>query len=876
MAADSAGQIGLDLVVNQGQFKKQMSGIQGMAKKAGKALAAAFAVKKIWDFGAACIELGSDLAEVQNVVDVTFPRMSKQIDSFAKDAAGQFGLSETMAKKFTGTFGSMAKAFGFTEQSAYEMSTALTGLAGDVASFYNLSQDEAYTKLKAVFTGESEVLKDLGIVMTQTSLDAYAMANGFGKVTAKMSEAEKVALRYKFVTEQLTGASGDFLRTSDGWANQVRVLQLQFDSLKATIGQGLINVLTPVLKLINTLIGRLMTLANAFKAFTELITGGKAKDGSIGLADATLTAEEASGGIAKNTEAAAGAAKEAKKNLSGIDKLNVVSSGSDAGGSAAGSEGVAGGEIDFGALATGETVLEETDKRFQKIFDGIQKATQPTMDALKRLWDEGLSKAGDFAWTGLKDFYDGFLVPVGQWTLGEGIPRFVDALNDGLNAIDWSKINEALRGLWEALTPFAKNVGEGLLWLWENILVPFGTWAANEVVPRYLEGLATVIDIVNTVIEAIKPGLQWFWEELLQPLAKWTGGVVTAVWDEINKALKVFSDWCSDNPKVIETVTLIAASFAASWALVNTAIGIWNAIGVIATAVTSAFGAAVAFLTSPIGIVVLAIGALIAAGILLYKNWDAVKNFVLAIWETIKSCVSIAITAVKDKIATTIETVKTIWETVWGAVSNAFASVWDAIGKRLTSIKDTWKKTWDEMRKSIEDTFNGIWKFLKNIINSILGGIEKMANGVVKAVNKIIESLNNLNFDIPDWVPVVGGKNLGFTIPEMQPVKLPRLAQGGFVQANTPQLAVIGDNMHQGEVVAPEDKLQELLNKAVQQGQGGGLITMELLSLLRDMLETLRRIEGKESGPVITDRQIFEAWRRESRRQEQKYRTRPV
>ena len=166
MAAESVGQIGLDLTVNDRSFKKQMVGIQGMAKKAGAALAAAFAVKKIIDFGASCIELGSDLAEVQNVVDVTFPRMSKQVDEFARNAAGSFGLSETMAKKFTGTFGAMAKAFGFNEQAAYEMSTALTGLAGDVASFYNISQDEAYTKMKAVFTGETEVLKDLGIVMT--------------------------------------------------------------------------------------------------------------------------------------------------------------------------------------------------------------------------------------------------------------------------------------------------------------------------------------------------------------------------------------------------------------------------------------------------------------------------------------------------------------------------------------------------------------------------------------------------------------------------------------------------------------------------------------------------------------------------------------
>ena len=176
---DSIGEIGLDLVVNQNQFKRQMNSMMGLAKKAGAALASAFAVRKLVEFGKKCLELGSDLAEVQNVVDVTFPTLSAQVDQFAKSAAASFGLSETMAKQYTGTFGAMAKAFGFTEKQALDMGTTLTGLAGDVASFYNLSQDEAYAKLKSVFTGETESLKDLGVVMSQTSLDAYALENGF-------------------------------------------------------------------------------------------------------------------------------------------------------------------------------------------------------------------------------------------------------------------------------------------------------------------------------------------------------------------------------------------------------------------------------------------------------------------------------------------------------------------------------------------------------------------------------------------------------------------------------------------------------------------------------------------------------------------------
>lgn len=367
--ADSVGQIGLDLVVNKNDFSKQMSGIQGLATKAGKALAAAFAIKKLIDFGKSAIELGSDLTEVQNVVDVTFPKMSKQVDAFAKNAALSFGLSETMAKKFTGTFGAMAKAFGFSESAAYDMSTTLTGLAGDVASFYNLSQDEAYTKLKSVFTGETETLKDLGIVMTQSALDSYALANGYGKVTAKMSEAEKVALRYHFVQDRLTLASGDFIRTSGSWANQVKILKLQFDSLKATIGQGLINVLTPVIKVINTIIWKLNSLAEAFKSFKELISGKKS-DAAAGVEAVADAADNASGAVSGTGTAAKKAAKDIKGMSTGIDELNIISAdtGSDSDSSGSGEAGGYSTE-ESGENQQDDSGTEKAINKYQALID---------------------------------------------------------------------------------------------------------------------------------------------------------------------------------------------------------------------------------------------------------------------------------------------------------------------------------------------------------------------------------------------------------------------------------------------------------------------------------------------------------------------------
>lgn len=401
--ATKIGDVELGLVVNQQGFTNQLNGIQQKVMGFAKVLAGAFAVKKLIDFGSEAIKLGSDLNEVQNVVDVAFPKMSKQVDEFAKNAMYASGLSETMAKRYTGTFGAMSKAFGFSEQQAYEMSTALTSLAGDVASFYNISQDEAYTKLKSVFTGETETLKDLGVVMTQTALDAYAMANGFGKTTAEMSEAEKVALRFAFVQSQLALASGDFARTSDSWANQVRIMKLQFQSFMASVGQGLINLFTPVIQVLNFLLSKLLTVGNAFRALTELLTGKKSQAGGGiqetadavgnladnmqgaggGASDMADAVDDAGGAADKAGGAAKKAAKE-MKSLMGFDKINKLSEPNDdsgggggggGGGKGKGKGGGGGGglqpkgaQVDMGKIAEGDNQLK---KFFEDLFGRI-------------------------------------------------------------------------------------------------------------------------------------------------------------------------------------------------------------------------------------------------------------------------------------------------------------------------------------------------------------------------------------------------------------------------------------------------------------------------------------------------------------------------
>lgn len=388
-AGNSVGAIGVDIVINGKNYKGQIkklgdsgsnmleSSFNSSFKRIGKMAVAAFSVKAITDFMGSCLKLGSDLTEVQNVVDTAFPSMSNQADAFAKSAMESFGLSETMAKKFMGTFGAMSNSFGFTEKEALEMSETLTGLAGDVASFYNLGPTEAYTKIKSVFTGETETLKDLGVVMTQAALDQYALANGYGKTTAKMSEQEKVALRYAFVQDQLSMATGDFIKTQDSWANQTRIMSLRFQSLKASLGKGFIAVFKPIIKGINWVLANLQSLADSFANMMEFLTGSSGDSGggnsavqevANDLGSATDNAGGLSDGLKNAGSSGEKAAKKIQKAFAKVDTINKLSFGND---SDSGGSGSGDGSGDGSGGSVADTVDFPEATKQASVFDGI-------------------------------------------------------------------------------------------------------------------------------------------------------------------------------------------------------------------------------------------------------------------------------------------------------------------------------------------------------------------------------------------------------------------------------------------------------------------------------------------------------------------------
>lgn len=838
-------------------IKQSFNGLGSAVKKIGLLIGGAFAVGKLVQFSKECVELGSDLAEVQNVVDVTFTTMSGKVNEFAKNAMTSAGLSETMAKQYVGTFGAMSKSFGFSEQQAYDMSTALTQLTGDVASFYNISQDLAYIKLKSVFTGETETLKDLGVVMTQTALDQYALANGYGKTTSAMTEQEKVALRLAFVQDQLSAASGDFVRTSDSWANQVRVMQLQLQSLKATVGQGLINIFTPVLKVINILLGKLATLANAFKSFTELITGkkssGQTSGSGAGLAGTDAIADTADqyGQAADNAKKLAGANKDnakatkkankaTKSYLSSLDEVhkatstgsNSSSTPSSSGGSGGTGSGLpsAAGNVDYGSLAEGETALDKISDSAKKLSDLLKKLWKPFQDAWKKEGKNTIN-AAQIALSGLAKLAKSVgksLVEV--WTNGTGTTMLTTMLRIAQNVLKtigniasgfadaWNKNNvgtQIIQNIADALVVVMKFV--------EKIAEDTATWAANLNFYPLLESISNLTSTFAPILESIGDVLEWIYNNIVLPMLKWV--IETGIPTVIN-LVSDLAGFFADHQSIIEafgaaligafaaekiaglasriagSITTVASFIKGLIALMTGSGGIIGGIKAIATAIGTG------------GVFAIAVGACIAIGVLLYKNWDKIKEVAGAVWSWIKDKTIAFVDGIKSKLSNLAEKIVSIWNGIKSSAKEKWNAIWSTIKEVVKKIVGGIVDKFKSARDKVVDVFEGIKNKVKEIFNKVIG----IVNGAIGTVNGAISGIESA-FSFGPWkVPTpFGSKTIGFSASFPRVPTIPYLAKGAVIPPRSEFLAVLGDQKQGNNIEAPE----ALLRKIVREETGG-------------------------------------------------------
>lgn len=440
LVSKTASKIGGGIKTIIGGFQRLGSGSSGL-KTASFNLSALFktaigfkAIQGLVDFGRSAVDLGSQITEVENVVDVAFGSMSDKAYQFASTAKEQFGLSELAAKQYSGTMMAMMKSSGVAQDAASKMSISLAGLAGDIASFYNIDTDTAFQKIRSGISGEIEPLRQLGINLSVANMEAYALSRGITTSYNAMSQAEKVALRYNYLMSATGDVQGDFARTSGTWANQVRLLTLNFQSLSAVIGQGLIAGILPAIQALNALMSKLMQAANAFRNFMYVLMGKKLKGSQSGVSDivSNLGGIETAGDDASSgLDDATSSAKKLKKALSVLpfDQLNQLADNSDNSGTASKSLGSGLGDLadSFAGIQDSlDEVLTVDETPINKWAAKIRKAF------INKDWQGLGSTIADMINVGMQKIYE-----VINWNnVGPKITEFTDAFTRAFNSLN--------------------------------------------------------------------------------------------------------------------------------------------------------------------------------------------------------------------------------------------------------------------------------------------------------------------------------------------------------------------------------------------------------------------------------------------------------
>ena len=422
------------------------------------------AIRGLANLGKSAIGFGSAITEIENVVDVSFGSMADEAYKFASTAKEQFGLSELAAKQYSGTMMAMMKSSGVAQDAASKMSISLAGLAGDIASFYNIDTDTAFQKIRSGISGEIEPLRQLGINLSVANMEAYALSRGITTSYNAMSQAEKVALRYNYLMSVTGDVQGDFARTSGTWANQVRLLTLNFQSLSAVIGQGLIAGILPAIQALNALMSKLMQAANVFRNFMYVLMGKKLKGSQSGVSDivSNLGGIETAGDDASSgLDDATSSAKKLKKALSVLpfDQLNQLTDNSDNSGTASKSLGSGLGDLadSFAGIQDSlDEVLTVDETPINKWAAKIRKAF------INKDWKGLGSTIADMINVGMEKIYE-----VISWNnVGPKITEFVNAFTTAFNSmvsgIDFDLIGRMLgAGINTAVNTLNLLLGEG-------------------------------------------------------------------------------------------------------------------------------------------------------------------------------------------------------------------------------------------------------------------------------------------------------------------------------------------------------------------------------------------------------------------------------
>lgn len=523
---------------------KARKGFSGLAGAIGKFYATYWLLIRALGGFRKAIDISSDLTEVQNVVDVTFGEMSDTINDFAKSALQNYGMSELMAKQIASRFQAMGVSIGFAQGKMSEISIELTKLAGDMASFYNESQESVAKALQSIFTGETEPMRRFGLDLSFATVEAWALSQGIDADMKSMTNAEKTMLRYQFVLSRTGAASGDFLRTINSWHNQLVLLVGGFQQLGSIVGGVLINAFKPFIQALNSVMGAVINFAKVISDALGAIFGWEYQTGG-GVAQDLELGAGAAGGIEDAMGGAADKAKEMNKYIAGWHELNIMNTNDDSGGGgASGGSGATG--ADGGKWIQKESLWEKYTSSIDSLYELGDYIGGVLTDAMNSInWDKVYESARNFG-SGLASFLNGLISPSLFGAVGATI---ASALNTAIYAalsfgesFDWSG--------------FGLSIASGI----NNFFSTFDFGSLANTIDAWAQG---ILDSAIAAVEKIEWGdIGEKIGEFLQQLdfTKALKKVGKLIWEGINAGFEFYEGMFETAPLETALLTLVGVT----------------------------------------------------------------------------------------------------------------------------------------------------------------------------------------------------------------------------------------------------------------------------------------------------------------------------
>lgn len=722
-----------------------------------------------------------------NNIEFTLKESSKSFDRWVEGVSESYGIARDSAYQFGGSFTSMISSFMDGTENVAAYSTNLLETIAVISSRTGRTYDDVSERILSGLRGETEAIEDLSIYVSASMIQSTQAFKKFAgdKSWNQLDDKTKRLITLFSILEQSQARYGtEVVDTTSAKHGQ---LVASLKNMRLALGEAFMPIYETIIPSLNALVESMGYVIQRFSEFTNKVFG-KEENAMSKQADDAKQASINMSEFGDETEEAGKKAKKAMKNLQGFDTLNRLSLKEEKDESESESTFV----IPQREIKKGTEEVKEQSKWISILDDSIgnlKKQLEPSLKALKDFREKGLKPLKDFAWTGLKDFYERFLVPIGKWTLGEGIPRFVDAITNQLAKVDWNRLNGSFVTLWNSLTPFAIMVGEGLLWFWENALTPLIGWAIDNMLPLALELLAKAFDFLGSIIESAKPTFIWLFENVLVPLANYAGDVVVAIFEGMISIFGKLTEFITNNQEIMDLFFSIVIGFLSGLAFYYGTVKVIAIINGIKDALYLFF---LMFATHPglssLQVAAIAIGVLGAGIVYLGQNWDKLNGAGKAA-SILGGLVAAALAA--------------------AVAIGVFHASW-SVGLAAMAIA------------------GGIGLIVSTFAALKLGG----TNGVSTDLD--LDSPQNTASSKPSSaVAMFGSTQSNFD--------LPKLAKGGLIPPNNPRAVIVGDNMVEDEIVSPVSTMQNALREVLKEfNMNDGSSNSESIHILRQILAAIR------------------------------------